>query len=130
MTFDSAKYFTLINEKYIKFGQALNEGFNVLNNTEPIPDVSERVAALHAMILNNEPFDKEFFTEEEYEQEKVISTEETKRLNDLMAGKLKAYSPTESDLSNLVITREELDGCFITEEDYLERLKESTYVKD
>jgi len=127
MTFDSAKYFTLINEKYTKFGQALNEGFNVLNNTEPIPDVSERVAALHAMILNNEPFDKEFFTEEEYEQEKVISTEETKRLNDLMAGKLKAYSPTESDLSNLVITREELDGCFITEEDYLERLKESTY---
>lgn len=130
MTFDSAKYFALINEKYTKFGQALNEGFNILNNTKPIPDVSERVAALHAMILNGEPFDKEFFTEEEYEQEKVISTEETKRLNDLMAGKLKAYSPTESDLSNLVITREELDNCFITEEDYLERLKESTYGQD
>ena len=130
MTFDSAKYFTLINEKYTKFGQALNEGFNTLNNTKPIPDVSERVAALHAMILNGEPFDKEFFTEEEYEQEKVISTEETKRLNDLMAGKLKAYSPSEEDLVNLVISREELDNCFITEEDYLERLKQSTYGQD
>jgi hypothetical protein len=123
MTFDAEKYFQLINEKYTNFGHALNNGFNTLNNTKPIPDVSDRVATLHSMILNQQPFDKELFTEEEYEQEKVISAEESKRLGDLVSGTLKPYSPSESDLAHLLVSREELDNCFMSEEVYLESLK-------
>lgn len=126
MTFDVSKYYELINYKYVEFAHALNEGFNTQNNTKPMPNVTDKVAALHSMILNQQPFDKSAFTEEEYAQEKLISDEETARIEGLLSGKYTPYIPTEEDLSCLIVSREELAECFLSAESYLDSLKAFT----
>ena len=124
MTFDTSKYFEIINTKYANFGLALNQGFNTLNNTKPIESVNERVATLHSLILNKQEFDKNYFTEEEYKQEEIIAEEETKRLNDLISGTLKPYIPSEEDLELLLISKDDLYKCFLSEQEYLDAIKD------
>lgn len=123
MTFDITKYAKIVDEKYSKFEQAMNKGFNTLNGTKPLEDMSERVATLHSLILNKQEFDKNFFTEEEYKQEKLITEESTKRLNDLLSGVLKPYIPTEEDLNILVVNIDDVNNCLIDVQEYLEAVK-------
>lgn len=124
MTFDAVKYSRIINEKYSKFEQAMNRGFNALNGTKPLDDISERVAALHSLILNKQEFDKNYFTEEEYQQEKLVAEEDTKRLNDLLSGVLKPYTPSEEDLNLLVVNIDDIKNCLIAEQEYLDAIKD------
>lgn len=123
MTFDPQKYYEMINGKYANFAQVINAGFNTLNNTKPIEGVDERVATLHSLILNQQEFDKTLFTEEEYQKEKVISDEEFKRISGLISGELKPYLPSEEDLSLLLVEKEDLKNCIISEQDYVDSLK-------
>lgn len=125
-TLDSSKYFNLVSNKYNLFAQSLNDGFNKANKISPLEDPGQRVAELHALILNGKEFDESLFTEEEYKAEEIIRAEETRRLNAILDGTMVTYSPNAEELNILVVTPAEILECMISEEEYKEELLQYT----
>ena len=125
-TLDSSKYFNLVSSKYNLFAQSLNDGFNKANKISPLEDPGQRVAELHALILNGKEFDESLFTEEEYKAEEIIRAEETRRLNAILDGTMVTYSPNAEELNILVVTPAEILECMISEEEYKEELLQYT----
>ena len=125
-TLDTAKYFNLVSNKYNLFAQSLNEGFNKLNKIQPLEDTGQRVAELHALILNGKEFDESTFTEEEYAAEELLRKEETRRLMCILDGTMSPYTPNAEELNLLVVSPSEILECMISEEEYKEELLQYT----
>ena len=122
MLFNPDKFIKMSEEKFTAFAELTNRKFNELNNLSPM-SFSNNVRTLHYLIGRGEPFNRDLFTKEEFDQRELLEAAESERASKLVNGEIKPYHVTYEDLKILTMTIEELVEATMSEEEHKELLK-------
>lgn len=122
MIIDLEKYSLLVNEKFFKYTQEMDNGFNELNKTDSIPRMSERAVRAYEYLSMGKELPVGQFEQEDIDEANKVVKEEQRRMNLLLEGKMKLFCGSEEIANCLTITKEELESITISEEEYNKQL--------
>lgn len=118
MTIDLMKYSLLLNEKFQKYTEAMNTGFNTLNKCEDIPLMSAGARQVYELISNDKEIPVGKYNDEDIEAAQFVQKEEQRRVQLLVEKKYSPFYGTPEIAAILLVSQEELDSIAVSEEEY------------